>query len=125
MARCGVLKRRFLAASLIDCFVSSVSKPSLDFTAVVSPRAYSGTGKWPLRITPVADLEARESYGEAISWHQVGFPDVLTVDERTVARIKVPNYQDAANLAEFAMHPTNPVVIQTDIGIRVSTEDRW
>jgi hypothetical protein len=55
----------------------------------------------------------------------VGFSDVLAVDRRAILRIEITNQQDAAGLTDLAVNSAYPAVVQTDIGVGVSTEYGW
>lgn len=85
--------------------------------------ASGNSGQRPAWATLVADLETVQPDGQPISRQYVGFLNVLTVDERAVVGAKITNDEGAADLTDLAMNPAHPLVVQTHVGIGISTDD--
>ena len=83
------------------------------------------TGQQLISLTIVLNFEAGQPHGQPISWQQMGFFDVLAVDQRAVAGIEITNHKRAVDLADLAMDSADPSVIHTNIGLGVSANDNW
>lgn len=83
------------------------------------------TGQQLISLTIVLNFETGQPHSQSISWQQMGFFDVLAVDQRTVAGVEITNHKRAVDLADLGMDSANPAVIETNIGLGVSANDNW